>query len=536
MQYDDKIDIYYLRLSKEDGDSEKGTIEESCSISSQRVLIHRFLQINGMNPDEFEEIVDDGYTGTNMKRPGMRRIVELVKQNKVRTLVVKDLSRFSRDYLQAGHYLEIVFPTYKVRFISVNDRFDSKLIGETTGGLELAIQNLINTWYSKQLSKSIKSVVHDKKMNGEFVYGTAPYGYKKGEKRNTIVIDHNVAHIVQNIFEWAASGITITNIARMLNEQKVTTPSVYLVSVRGKYKTYQYWSYESVRNILLNRIYTGDTVPYKSHVVRVGSDRVKMIPEELQIVIPCTHEAIISRSLYYQAREVVKTHKKTRQIGCNYNFTSLLFCGCCGNRLLRGKRQNKSWRCVTHRYTDNTDCGKVVVNDAELEQIVVRAVNTQCELLDIKISQLKKSSNITKNKEQIMKNECRSLRLKIEHAETKTLRFYEDYVEGRITKEDFIATKNKNGNETEQLKLQLTVAERKLKELQEELRESKNQILDSKMVMRHQEIQNLTPELAKELIKRITIYPDGKIHIEWNFSDGLSSLMDVQSELVYKAV
>ena len=135
-----------------------------------------------------------------------------------------------------------------------------------------------------------------------------------------------------------------------------------------------------------------------------------------------------------------------------------------------------------------------------------------------------------------MKNECRSLRLKIEHAETKTLRFYEDYVEGRITKEDFIATKNKNGNETEQLKLQLTVAERKLKELQEELRESKNQILDSKMVTRHQEIQNLTPELAKELIKRITIYPDGKIHIEWNFSDGLSSLMDVQSELVYKAV
>ena len=150
-------DLYYLRLSKEDGDVADGT-EESCSIGSQRLCIHRFLRDQGLNPNSFEEIVDDGYSGTSMRRPGMSRLLNLVEQGRVRTIVVRDLSRFARNYLEAGHYLEFVFPAYDVRFISINDQFDSKAIGETTGGLELAIKNLLNQMYSRDISQRSKAL------------------------------------------------------------------------------------------------------------------------------------------------------------------------------------------------------------------------------------------------------------------------------------------------------------------------------------------------------------------------------------------
>ena len=241
---DELMNIYYLRLSKEDGDDESGTVEESCSIQSQRLCIRKFLDSNGFDSDSFAEFVDDGCSGTSMNRPGMNKLLTLVESGKVKTIVVRDLSRFARNYLEAGHYLEFVFPAYNVRFISINDGFDSKSLGETTGGLELAIRNLINQMYSKDISRKIKSSVDMKKLNGEFVYGTAPYGYKKGTLKNTIVIDEPAAIIVKQIFEWAASGIPVTKIALRLNESNIATPSQYLSKVRGNYKIKTTWSYE----------------------------------------------------------------------------------------------------------------------------------------------------------------------------------------------------------------------------------------------------------------------------------------------------
>ena len=412
----DLMDIYYLRLSKEDGDVVEGTVEESCSISSQRICVHRFLQDRGMDPDSFEEIIDDGYSGTSMRRPGMSRLLKLVEQGRVRTIIVRDLSRFARNYLEAGHYLEVIFPAYGVRFISINDNFDSDAVGETTGGLELAIKNLINQMYSKDISRKIKSAVDIKKLNGEYVYGTAPFGYKKGPKKNTIIIDEPAAAIVKKMFLWASVGTPYSEIAKRLNADNVPTPSVYLASVRGKYKTRNVWTFESVRNILQNRIYTGDTIPFKSHVVRVGSDQTKAIPEDQQIVIPNTPEAIVSRGLFFQARNAQRryaprTADPTRQ---PYLFTSLLVCGCCGNRLVRGKAQNKDWRCTTHRYAPTADCKDVRFNDEKLSGIVLRAIQTQSKLLDAKVKRLRINSRFTKTTEEVVQAECTALRRELD--------------------------------------------------------------------------------------------------------------------------
>lgn len=176
----------------------------------------------------------------------------------------------------------------------------------------MAVRNLINQLYSKDISRKIKSTVDMKKLNGEYVYGAVPYGYRKGEKKNTIEVDPEAAEVVQKIFQWASDGITVTQIARRLNTDGIQTPSMYLKNVRGNYRVSLYWSFDSVKNILINRIYTGDTVPFKSHVVRVGSDQVKLLPEDEQLVIPDTHEAIISREIFFQSRKVIKSNVKSK--------------------------------------------------------------------------------------------------------------------------------------------------------------------------------------------------------------------------------
>ncbi len=533
MQADNKMKIYYLRLSKEDGDVETGAAEESCSINSQRICIHRYIKSIGLDPKEFIELADDGFTGTNMNRPGMQKILNLVATGRVGMLIVRDLSRFSRDYLEAGHYLEYVFPYHNVRFVSINDDYDSLRFGELTGGLELAIKNLVNQMYSKDISRKIKSAVDLKKLSGEYVYGTAPYGYKKGEVRNTIVVDDKASGVVQDIFNWAASGITVTEIAKKLNALEVTTPSVYLAQIRGKYKTRSFWTFESVRNILTNRIYTGDTVPFKSHVVRVGSNRVKPIPEELQTVIPNTHEAIISRELYYQAHTVIKSNKKTRQTGGGYLFTSILECACCGNKLTRGKKTNKYWLCSSRRYTDSTKCKLIRVADSTLENIVLKAITTQCRLLDEKIAVIKAERHKAKSSIDICKNEIKKLRSKIKRLEDEKIRLYEDYADGNISMEEYKALKESTKDELNSFMLKLAVSENQLNDLNAKMSVGAKDIEESRQLSSYSEIEKLTPALVKELIKRIVVSPEGSIKIEWNFKDEIAEILNENTLIEY---
>ena len=247
--------ICYYRLSSEDGDVARGNAAESFSISAQRLCVQNFLASRPDLEGTVEEIVDDGYSGTNMNRPGMQRLLSLVKSGGVKAVIVRDLSRFSRNFLEGGHYLEFVFPAYGVRFISINDHFDSADYGESTGGLELGITNLLNQLYSRDLSRKIKSVTDRKKLNGEYAFGAVPYGYQKGEQKNTIVVDPPAADVVRQIFQWASQGISITQIAQRLNASGTETPSSYLAKVRGRYKVRKFWTYESVRNILLSLIH-----------------------------------------------------------------------------------------------------------------------------------------------------------------------------------------------------------------------------------------------------------------------------------------
>ena len=520
----EKMDISYLRLSLEDDDVASGETRESCSIGSQRLCIKEYVRNHADVPTALTEFVDDGYSGTSMDRPAMTRIIQLVTMRKVRTIIVRDLSRFARNYLEAGHYLEYVFPSYDVRFISINDNYDSaKIKSGDPAALQLAIRNLLNDLYSKDISRKIKSAVDLKKLNGEYVYGQAPYGYKKGKLKNTIEVDEEAAIVVRRIFQLAKQGVTVTQIAQKMNEEKVLTPSVYLASVRGKYKTRDFWTFESVRNILINRIYTGDTVPFKSRVVRIGSNRVKMIPEEEQIVLPDTHEAIISRETYYQARSVIKTNKKTKTGAAPNVFSGYLVCGCCGNKLSKGRPTNKNWLCATARYTEETECKAIRLNEAMMKEKLLTAVQLQCNLADAKLKQTRHEQDKTQEEIDSLTWELKQKQRNLDENASRLMELLEDYYAGKHFKEVFRAKK-------EELKVKKDVLTENIRKIEEQISslkaEKRNHLLvedEVNKLNKHGQITELDTYLMKELVKEIRVYPGNAVQIIWNFADTITA-------------
>lgn len=520
----EKMDISYLRLSLEDDDVASGDTLESCSIGSQRLCIKEYVRNHADVPTTLTEFVDDGYSGTSMDRPAMTRIIQLVTMGRVRTIIVRDLSRFARNYLEAGHYLEYVFPAYDVRFISINDNYDSaKIKSGDPAALQLAIRNLLNDLYSKDISRKIKSAVDLKKLNGEYVYGQAPYGYKKGKQKNTIEIDEEAAIVVRRIFQLAKKGVTVTQIAQKMNEEKVLTPSVYLASVRGKYKTRDFWTFESVRNILINRIYTGDTVPFKSRVIRIGSNRVKMIPEEEQIVLPDTHEAIVSRETYYQARSVIKSNKKTKTGAAPNVFSGYLVCGCCGNKLSKGRPTNKNWLCATARYTEETECKDIRLNEAMMKEKLLSAVQLQCNLADAKLKHSRKEQDKTQEEIDSLTWELKQNQRNLDENGSKLMELLEDYYAGKYSKEDFLTKKEQLKNKKDVLTENIRSIEEEISSLKAEKRSHLLVEDEASRLNRHGQITEIDTYLMKELVKEIRVYPGNAVQIIWNFADTITA-------------
>lgn len=510
-----KRDFIYLRLSEEDEDND-GKKAESNSISSQRVCIRQYLKNRPELGVNFEEIVDDGYSGTNFDRPGMHHLLELIEAGCVGTIIVRDLSRFARNYLEAGYYLEVLFPSKGIRFIAVNDGFDSDEPGDVDG-LELAIRNLVNQMYSRDISKKIKSAVDMKKRNGEYAFGAVPYGYKKGELHNSIVIDPPAAEVVRYIFQLAVNKVSITKIAIALNEKQIDTPSVYLANMWGKYRKRTFWTYESVRNILNNRIYTGDTEIFKSHVVRVGSGKVKMIPEELREVLPGTHDAIISRSTFFLARATVKrTACKTPTGEQSSPFTSYLKCGCCGNRLAKGKVKNKTWLCANARYARESECQEVRMDDGKLREMLLYEIQRRCEIMGMKKKQVSGEYNKIGSDEESVQHELSRYRRSERQNQQEKMNLYEKYVEGTITKAEYLDQKKTLIFQGEELSRKAYLIESHLNELRGRMKDMKAEIRGIDANTKSQDISDITPTIMKELIKEIIIYPEGKVHIEWN--------------------
>ena len=368
----------YVRLSQED--MREG---ESLSIENQKkMLTDHVSQQAGWNLVGIYE--DDGYSGTNFDRPGVRQLLDDAKSGKINLILCKDLSRFGRNYIEVGQYIDYIFPSFNIRFIALSDNVDTLDRNSTAMDL-MPIMNLFNEWHAANTSKKVRSVLAQNAKEGKYIASFAAYGYLKGDdEKHTPVIDEPAAKVVRRIFELRATGITPTQIAKILNAEGIPIPSDYRAQRLGKpnpYKnTFHYWSHVAVRNILGNPIYIGHlaqqkftTVSFKNHKsVRRGKDE--------WVIAENTHEPIISQELWDKCQEVDRcaSHGKIMKKGIVLPLNSMMFCPDCGAKMkLNGHAKKKDgsvnyfYACGTYSRCGSTACTTHYISRKQIEKIVL---------------------------------------------------------------------------------------------------------------------------------------------------------------------
>ena len=366
----------YIRLSSEDNDVDGSIKAESNSVSAQRMLINEFIK----KQDEFincsvVEYVDDGYSGTNFNRPGFQRMMEDAKAGRIKSIVIKDFSRFGRDYLEVGNYLEKILPVLGIRIISINDGFDSINSSGFTGGMSVALKNMLNAMYSRDLSRKVRSAMKTHAKNGEYMPAFPKYGYiKDPEDKHHLVIDPEAAETVKLIFTMAADGKTKGQIAKYLNETHVLTCREYMCRKgikmhRENEKEKKLWSVTTISDMLKNEVYLGKIIWNKKRVARTGSNKLVSNDKEEWIVVENAHEPIISDELFRKANEKAFTNQKKvlakRGVAC-----PIFFCPTCGRRLGFTSRET-GYRCMQAHISGLSGCAESKMDRKEAEEINV---------------------------------------------------------------------------------------------------------------------------------------------------------------------
>lgn len=503
--------IGYERLSIEDGDIiENQDKRESDSISNQRELIADYLKHNDILKNQtFVELIDDGYSGANFRRPQMQKLLEWVKQDRVRTIIVKDISRFGRDYITVGDYLEQVFPFMGVRFISINDNYDSDDYVGITGGIDIAFRSILYNMYSKDLSVKTNCARKMRINKGYFTGGMPPFGYEfASEDKRLLQIDPVASIYVKRIFELAIEGMRTGEIARILNNEKIPTPAVYKNSKRKIYsldEREQYWNPSKVRKILQNETYLGTVVNNINRVTEVGSKRFVRVPDEQRSYSPGKHEAIVSEQDFKEAHKVFRGsgNQKYKKHCKNINniLGGYLYCPCCKKALtyVKGKRADSGfYRCQKPVYHADAACPQYKYYKQKAENTILTCINTQLEIMQPK--QRIHNSDL-KDLEQ------RNKHIEIDQRKLKSQKqtLYEDYRGGILSGEQYKS----------QSAFLLYEKEKNEKELLEIDNEIQAFTYERKTGQEMKPISALSKEVLSALIEKIWVYDEERIEIIW---------------------
>lgn len=337
----------YLRLSRDDENA-----SESESITNQKMFLLGYAKENSMNIVDI--FADDGYSGTTYDRPEFKRMLEMIEQKKINTVITKDLSRLGRDYIQTGYYLEQYFPLHRVRYIAVNDGIDTYAAG---GGNDMSpFRAVFNDMYARDISKKVRTALNTKKLNGQFIGSAAPYGYMKDPAdKNHLVIDENAAVYVRRIYSLFLSGESISGIARRLSQQKVPTPSEY----RGLKNAGSAWSDSVIRRILTNPTYAGNLTQNTSKKINYKLNRKISIPRREWITVNGTHEPIITQDDFDAASRLLsrRSYSKRARTGMTHLLTGLVFCKDCGSVMSFIRESPSRTYLVCSRWRRGAACG-----------------------------------------------------------------------------------------------------------------------------------------------------------------------------------
>lgn len=504
--YGGDVTALYARLSKDDD-----LVGDSNSIVHQKEILAKYAKEHGFTNIEF--YVDDGFSGTNFNRPDFQRMMADAEEGKISTVIVKDMSRFGRDYIMVGYYTEIYFSNLNIRFIAINDNVDSNI--QTENDLT-PFKNVFNEWYARDTSKKIRAVFKAKGNSGKHLTTNPPFGYKKDPNdKDKWIIDDEAAATVRRIFQMYVDGYRISEIGHKLTEEKVETPILYYMNrgiktnARSEYP--EIWDLMSIKYILSQTAYAGHTVNFQTAVKSYKTKKQVNLPRNQWVIFRNTQEAIIDEKTF----ETVQQMRKAKRARTKYNepnmFSGLLYCADCGNHLtiqrVARNRKMDNFSCATYRKKKKglCSCHRILVSD--LETIVKEDLQKVCEYVFLHEKEftdeyLSGSKRETVKFQAKTKAELKRLSERQEEIGKIIRKLYEDNVNGRITNERFDFLAKSYEDEGNDLKTKIQELKNALaSSVQEEEKLSKF----LKVVKSYTKIEELTPEILNSFIEKIYI-------------------------------
>ena len=522
----------YIRLSQEDADNGQEK-QESNSVTSQKTLLNEFVEEH----DDllvYDTYIDDGFTGTDFNRPSFQRLLKDMRNGNINCVIVKDLSRLGRNYIEFGNYIEQVFPLFNIRFIAINDNVDSFKNPASTNTILVPFKNLINDEYCRDTSIKIRSALNGKKKKGEFIGAFPSYGYIKNPKdKHKLVIDKVAAEVVRKIFDWNVNeGFGKVAICHKLNELGILNPTGHKKLELGQnYNNYAgkdnlyTWTPSTVRNILNNEVYIGNTVQGKRRTKSYKVHKVENVPQEEWVRVENTHEPIVDRETFEKAQNLSKKDMKVSQrTGELSIWAGLLKCKDCGRAMNKKSSTNKSgnkyeyYICSTYRKKSNQLCTKHTIKVEKLEKAVWQAINFHIDLFvdtDEIVKEIDEScfQNI---KNENIENMIIAKQTEISKISNFKRTLYEDWKNEDITREEYLEYKQKYENDIERLN-------QNIKRLQNEKQKYENQSgAYNEWIKKFKEqngISELSRDVMLELIDCIYVHENGDITIKFKFED-----------------
>ena len=531
----------YLRLSKEDDDlsCSSGAKSESNSISNQRKLIYDFMKSHP-ELELYDEYKDDGKSGSNFDRAEFQRMMKDIEAGKVNCVVVKDQSRFGRDYIDVGKYKEKIFPKLGVRFITINEGYDS-LSATSSDDLAFTINSFVYDFYIRDISTKIRTNLTAKKQNGEYAGAFVAYGYvKDSNDKSKLVVDQFAADVVRDIFRWKIEGLSPQNIAVRLNELGIPSPAEYKKLSGSNYKTsFQtsskaVWSHVSVRRILKNEIYLGVMIQGKRTTPNYKTKTVVTKAESEWLRVEGTHEAIISVRDFELVQELLRddTHCRAGDVTVPV-YAGRIYCGDCGATAVRktvsyaGKRY-VYYVCNANKH-DKTVCSRHSIREDVLDQVIYQTVRHQIDLLLDVDKALRQFENLSWEKHKLKQLDA-SIEIQeevVRKNNTLRLGIYEDLRAGLLDRSEYESLKKELAERIDEATAAI-----------EKLNKEKREILDGvskqqswvEQFRQYENVTELTRPMVIHLIERINIFEDSNIEIVFRHRNQIEEILQFISE------
>ena len=511
---------------------------ESESISHQKALIQNYIsgdpELAGCEQYEF---FDDGYSGTNFERPSFERLLEKIKGGTINCVIVKDFSRFGRDYIELGDYLERIFPFLGVRFISINDHYDSLDYKGTTGGLDVVMKNIVYDYYSKDLSVKVTTAKRAKMKRGEYIGGHVPFGLMKDpEDYHKLMIDPEAAPIVREIFEAAISGMRITDIARMLNEKGYETPARYYQRKhpeKNKFKNtseLDCWNHNSVRRTLKQEMYYGAVVGHRREGIGVGWKHSVAIPKDEQIIVEGKHPGIVTKEEFMEAQKIFRKRREIKQVtDKSYPLWKKVRCGTCGrampfkDRIIRGKPYRYFGCPHSQAQVGDGGCSKEYIREDVLNEVVWESIKVLLSTAeDAKKKVRQRQQEADRDNSRLVKKLAK-LQKDREKCDAERFANVDQFMAGTLDKDVYQSRRADLTRRAERLDAEIAELEERLHEAEVVQDDGTQDALET--LDKFSGATELDQKIVQALVDKVVVYDPRHVEIRWKFSDEVLKLL-----------